>query len=82
MQWLYAVIVGGGTLATQLFPTEEACQGHKVVFDRGQKVSGACFKMPQQVTFWYSDGILTCCDPSTGSLAPSTGTFACRQSCQ
>lgn len=45
MEWIYVVVMAG-SIAVSGYPTEEACQGHKVVFDRDHRVAGVCVKMP------------------------------------
>jgi hypothetical protein len=49
VDWLYVVVISG-SIAASSYPTEEACQGHKVVFDREHKVSGLCVKAPTPST--------------------------------
>jgi hypothetical protein len=53
MEWIYIAVIAG-SIATSGYPNEEACQGHKVVFDRDHKTNGVCVQMPQ-----LSSGILT-----------------------
>ena len=48
MDWIYVVVIAG-SIATSGYPNEEACQGHKVVFDRDHKSNGICVKMPQYI---------------------------------
>jgi hypothetical protein len=49
MEWIYVVVIAG-SIASSGYPNEEACQGHKVVFDRDHKANGVCVKMPQPTT--------------------------------
>jgi hypothetical protein len=49
MEWIYIAVIAG-SIATSGYPNEEACQGHKVVFDRDHKTNGVCVKMPQYAT--------------------------------
>lgn len=59
MEWIY-VVVTAGSIAVSGYPTEEACQGHKVVFDREHKVAGVCVKMPLS-----SSGLVIGTNPSS-----------------
>jgi hypothetical protein len=67
MEWIYIAVIAG-SIATSGYPNEEACQGHKVVFDRDHKTNGVCVKMPQYVmvgTTIINGDTLTYCSNGT-----------------
>lgn len=47
MEYIYIAIISG-SIAASGYPNEEACLGHKAIFDRDNKVNGVCVKMPMR----------------------------------